>query len=283
MDVIINGDTDCVPLESKSLVTQHDWGLNFLASLGYDATNPPIGDFLRQYYQLTGKWIVAAPIYWEATHNDAMIVAEGASLPLTDDESRRLFAEVASFLGEEGIKLHYHNAHTWLVNVDNKSELVSPPTHLMLHRSMMPVLDKMDKSLYWQRIMTELQMFLSAHPVNNQRQDKLPVNGLWFYGSGVFTIDSNKKIITDNEPLINHFPDEFSSNSREGALNRVSDDVILLITQQTSANFDHLRANLCNYKVRWFWNNKAYLTPKSHWWRRLWRGFINAYQTKRTT
>lgn len=278
MDVIIKGNVDELPSESSPLETQNDWVLNFLVSLGYQANDPPIGDFLSQYHQLTGKWIVASPIHWEATHNDAMIIAEGASLTLTDEESRSLFADVAAFLREDGIELYYHNAHTWLVNVDNKPELVSPPPHLMLHHSMMPFLEKMDKTLYWQRIMTELQMFLS----NKQGLGKHSVNGLWFYGSGLFTMESNKKIITDNQLLLNHF----SPNCRDlttDAIDTASNDVILLITQQTSANIDALRASLKKYAVRWFWNNKAYLTPANYWWRKLWRGFVNAYQTKRPT
>lgn len=278
MDVIINADADCLPPGSKQLVTQFNYLLNVMSSLGFQEESPPVADFLRQIHKLGGEWLVVEPVYWEASHNDAMIVAAGNQLHLTDDESRLLFKDIASFLAEDGLPLYYHNAYTWLVNVEGKKKISSKPASLMLHQSMMSVIKSMDDTMFWQRLMTELQMYLSTHPCNQRDTCTFPINGFWFYGSGVFKFANNKKIVTDDEQLLAVFPSNMKRLSFDEPILNHS---MLVINDYQNINMDILLSAIGNQPVRWFWNNIAYSTPRKNWWERL-RGFANAYQTKRT-
>src|SRR4051812_43703500 len=83
--------------------------------LGFPETGPPIADFLRQAHQLEGSWLVCEPIYWEAGHNDAIVMATARMLQLPQAQSHVLFEKVQAFLVEEGLSLYFHDAYTWLI------------------------------------------------------------------------------------------------------------------------------------------------------------------------
>ncbi|MGQ3887604.1 hypothetical protein ACQUW5_01060 [Legionella sp. CNM-1927-20] len=274
MDVILsNNKFSPVPKNSKPLVTQGNFELNFLATLGYETSHPPLGDLLKQYYQLEGEWLVASPIFWQASHNDAFIVAANNDLDLNDKESYAWFKEVEQFLMEENFSMYYHSANIWLIKVANKPQLNSQPVHLIMHKSLMPFLEEMDKTLYWQRLFTELQMFLSNHDYNQQRLNKPPLNGLWFYGGGEFALNSKRLILTDDA----RFRLAFSQQIKQLDLtDRIDNNSILLLKDINQINTEKLTEMLKNRTVSWFWNNTAYQTFKEHWWDKLWRGLINA-------
>lgn len=269
MDVIINADTESTPSGSTPLVSHHNYLLHLMMSLGFQEENPPIADFLRQLHQLEGEWLLAEPVYWEASHNDAMIVAAGNQLQLTLDESQALFRDIATFLAEDGLSLHYHNAYTWLMKVDGKAALSSMPTSLMVNQSMMSIIKNMDSTLYWQRLMTELQMFLNSHVCNQLETRAVPVNGLWIYGKGVFAWKPDKPVMTDDEQLLATFP---SNVTRLKWDEPVSSNAIILINNYEKIDMTRLLALIGNQPVRWFWNNIVYSTPRKSWWARL-RGF----------
>ena len=274
MDVILNDNKHYTPQNSKPLTTYGSLELNLLDSLGYEASNPPLGDFLRQYHQFDGRWLVACPIHWQATHNDALIVASGQELDLSEEESFRWLKEVKNFLAEENFDLHYHNANMWMLRVnDNTPQLKAKPLHLVQHQSLMPFLEEMDDTLYWQRLFTELQMFLSNHPYNEQRQGKLSINGLWIYGSGQFSINLKRTIMTDDSQLLFVFPDKIKPLK---LTNPIDNRGIFLIKHVNQINLDDLTNRLSHGRVNWYWNNKAYQIAKLSWWSKLWRGRVNA-------
>ena len=143
---------------------------------------PPGVDFLRSYHGLDGTWLVASPIYWQATHNDAMIVACDEALDLSDEESRAWFAVWAECLQLENIQLYYHDAYTWLIKPSALQPINALPVHALLQQPMMAHLKALDKTLFWSRILTENQMLFSAHPLNHARKDRYPINGVWIWG-----------------------------------------------------------------------------------------------------
>lgn len=271
MDVIINDNKDSPPLNSKLLNEQGSFELNFLSVLGFDIYNPPLGDFLRQYYQLDGNWVAVSPIHWQVTHNDALITLSGEALNLSQQESHEWFKVVAEFLSEEHLHLHYHDSVTWLLRVDNKPPIKSSPVHLLLNQSLMPHLEKMDATLYWQRLFTELQMFLSNHRLKHQRVNGPVINGLWIYGSGQFYLE--KEVQTDDL----QFLQAFSDKAGRFELTKVQDNKgIVLLKHMTQRHLAELTDVFKDQNTNWYWNNKAYQTDKKRWWNKLWRKLVNA-------
>jgi len=263
MDVIINADRELAPPDSQLLATEGHHLLNFLRCAGYDANYLPIADLLRQYHQLEGEWLVMMPVHWQATHNDAMIIAFGNELALSEEESRALFNQISTFLQEDGLDLYYHDANTWLVNLKDKPSITSKPVWQMQNQSMMSVLATMDKSLYWQRLLTELQMLLNADTTKEQSL-RLPVNGVWFFGNGTFSWPVNRDIMTDDEQLLTHFSPALKPLDFDKP---IANNAILLINYPEKINIDWLETTLSKQKVSWFWNNIAYSTAKKSWWK----------------
>lgn len=259
MDIVINDCINELPSGSRSLTCQGSAWLHLLTCLGYDPEHPPLGDCLARYHQLDGHWLVASPIHWDASHNNAMITASGDELDLSDGQSRLLFADVAAYLVESGLQLHYHDAHTWLVKRDGLADLDSRSLHAMRHQPMMNALQGMDSSLFWPQLMTELQMLLSAHHSNLLRP--CTINGLWFYGNAPLGERLPKTVLTDDPRLLAAWPEQCQPLRPLKARD-------LVFSNQAS---EALRSSCAGKSVRWFWNNAACAVPAPSLWKRLWR------------
>jgi len=245
INIIINDVADHLPESSKPLPTHGNAWLNLLACLGYPVDDLPLGDFLARYHQLDGRWLAMTPVQWEASHNNANITAIGSELGMSEEQSHSLFADVSAFLIERQIKLHYHDAQIWLMNIDDKLAIHSQNVWAMRHQPMMNALKNMD--MYWSSLMTELQMFLSAHPA--------PLNGVWFYGSARFDAArlSHKRILTDDWQLIANF-------SAQPFAEPIKKPSLIFLN-------DKSRLSACKHKANWFWNNAAYATRAPAWWK----------------
>lgn len=266
MDVIVNGEKNELPPGSKVLSRQGNYYHNILCSLGYEPEHLPLANLLKLYHHLAGQWLIASPVHWEASHNDAMLIAAGDELGLSDSESRLWFAEVADFLKADGFTPVYHDAHTWLFKIDDKPAINSQSLETILNKSLMPIFNSLDGSLFWQRLITELQMYLSAHSLNSKRQD-LAINGLWFWGEGDFKLDGLRSIVSDDEILLKHS----ASLSPLTPATRFSKDVLLIINDPKQIELCELKQQFKKNTVNWFWSNCSYTCKPAHWWSRIWR------------
>lgn len=257
MDVIINSDALSVPEGTTPIVRVGEYYHQLLTCLGYDENRPPVADLLRRYHGLDGEWLVASPIYWQASHNDAMIVACGSALQISEDESMRWFDALADFLKNDPIKLHYHDASTWLIQPNEYIPIQSKPVHALIQQSMMMQLHGLDPTFFWQRFITENQMFFSEHPLNQSRTDRYPINGLWIWGGGELNSPGLVPIVYDDEVgarlanllstrTIAYLPGQ-----------KYSKETIYILS--TSPEFK-------KHTARWYWNNLAYMSKRKRWW-----------------
>ncbi|MBA2710065.1 MAG: hypothetical protein H0U57_05700 [Tatlockia sp.] len=267
MDIIVNGEIDKIPDASIKINRQANYQQHILECLGYGPEHLPMANLLKLYHQLPGRWIIASPVHWEATHNDALITAAGSDLHLSDEESHLWFAEIVNFLKDDGFTPVYYNANTWLFKIDNKPVINSQPLSALLHKSLMPALSALDKSYYWQRLITELQMFLSAHSLNLNRQN-LPINGIWFWGEGDFEIPPAKKTIISDDPVL-----LLINTTRINPLNLTipwDGDELIIVNDPMQVESSGFREKIKKTKVNWYWNNCSYSVQPKSWWSKLW-------------
>src|SRR3990167_8472896 len=185
MDVVMNASQDNFPAGATTLNTQGDFWLNVLVQLGQDPMYTPLADFVRLYHHLDeGQWLLTSPIHWQVTHHDAMMTAFGDELHLDESVAHVWFAEISQFLAQDGLTLIDHSPYYWLLNAVGKAPLTSPNLPVIKHQSLMPILAELDSTMYWQRLLTELQMYLATHPLNTARDRVIPINGVWFWGGG---------------------------------------------------------------------------------------------------
>lgn len=269
LDVIVNANAEHVPEFAENMLTQSDTVLNVLACLGYDPMNPPAAELLKQLHHLEGKWVVLSPIHWEATHNDALIMASGKQLGLTDQQLQQYFEQYASYLAEEKLELVYHAPDVWLMRLTELPGPYSKPVHHVLQHSLMPELDQMDEHMVWQKLITESQMFFAAQETHTL------LNGIWPWGAAdgfekkSMTICADEHFI-DLAQICSHHVLPYSPSVE---LSSVS---ILLINELTSLSSAH-QEELKKHSTTWYWNNLAYTQSQLSWFARLWRTLTHAH------
>ncbi len=277
MDIVVNSEIDLLP-ENGVLIADEGHFFYHLMHCVQDVNDGlSVASLLSHYHELPGTWVIVSPIYWQATHNDAMMIASGHSLPLSDEESRLWFEAFQAHLKLVNMDLYYHDAHTWLLHRDDMPPISARPTHLLKHQSLMSELKQLDDSLFWIRFITESQMFFSSHPLNNARTNVYPINGIWVWGSGACAPPNQKPMIYFEDDLYPYLK-QLSTNTHLYSwqalndLNRFSDieHSVLVLQDLTKTQRLELEERVKKYVTRWYWNNKVYTLPK----RRAWQTWI---------
>jgi hypothetical protein len=269
MHLVINSECQQIPEKAAPLTFEGNALLHFLLSLSYDAEDPPLADLLRQYHHLEGEWFVLTPIHWQATHNDAMIAAFGAQLQLKEAEAKGWFDFFSEYLAQEGITLYYHDAYTWLLCTPQNHPLNAKPVHHLIHQSLMPQLAQMDKTLYWQKLITEFQMLCAS-----KSHDSL-MNGLWIWGGAKLKNKKELKICAD-ESFLNIAQIGSMDVTLYNSEITLKEYQVLVLTEYSMLSEPH-QEELKKIQVHWYWNNAAYITNPCNWLTRLWRTLIHAH------
>ncbi len=268
MDVVINSDCSVIPEHSSVLTSQGAGYLNFLTCLGYDSLNPPAAELLRQLSHLDGNWLMVSPVHWQASHNDAFIVAAGKELGLGEDDSKTWFNLFANYLAHDDIRLYYYSAEYWLLRTNQHVPINAKPIHYMLNKSLMPELASLDPSMFWQKFITETQMFFASLP------NETSLNGVWVWGGAKLREKNSKPICADEAflELANLCSSNVSLYTHATDLKKV--EILLLNDLDTLSDVHKV---MLKKSANWYWNNSAYTYSDSNWITRLWRNLIHAH------
>ncbi|MFB0935602.1 MAG: hypothetical protein QMB52_07490 [Propionivibrio sp.] len=164
-----------------------------LADLFGHTENVPYGAFRRlgerdmpAATQAT-SWIAADPVHLRF-HQERLILAGGATLGITADEAEVLAGEMNRHFGDIG-RAHVAAPERWYLELSGESVLagfIPPPLSTVTGRSIERLLPEIMQDRAVRGLLNEIQTFLHAHPVNQQREAKglLPINSLWLWGAG---------------------------------------------------------------------------------------------------
>lgn len=265
VNIVIDATLENALTSAQVLQGKSNFYHNALASLGFaNNSQAPIADWLRMCHGLSEQYVVATPIHWQASHNNAMIVACGSQLGLGEDKSHELFERFASFAAEANLRTYYHDANTWLLQCDNKPPLTSPSPYLMVHHPITLHLRAMDDSLYWQRWITELQMLFSSPAAEEV------MNGVWLWGSGKVQEYSAKKppILVNSERLFD-LAKILSAHVAYYSVEKLTSRTVVWVESLSSVELESMRTATSAYAVNWYWNNQAYHTQAKRWFSRF--------------
>ncbi|WP_133129682.1 hypothetical protein [Legionella yabuuchiae] len=269
MQIVVNAEIEALPKEAALISDGGNFYAHILACVGYANDSLPVGALLARHLNLAGEWLVASPVYWEATHNDALMKACGTELQVSEEESKAWFVAFSDFVRADDFATYYVDKHTWLIRCDSKPPLHSLPVHCALHQSMMPLLRSLDNTMYWQRFLTESQMFLSNNILNKNRTN-VPINGIWLWGSGRLHEPGRKPILSQTESLLQlaKLISNHATFYQPGS--RLSKHSLLLFDELKGEALIYLQKQLNNKSVPWFWNNAVYQTQSKPWFTRWW-------------
>lgn len=266
MDIVINAELASVIENNTTIPSYANFYHNFLACLGYPVDAPPVAQLLSRYHNLQGEWLIISPVHWQATHNDAMIIASGDQLQLSQQESLFWFEQLQTFLAVENMQLHFHDATTWLLQYDGKPSINAKPLYAVQHKSLLPELKTLDNTFYWQRFITENQMFFNTHSLSKVRNSLYPINGVWLWGNGALKEKKSIPIICHDTKLLK-LADLLSIHvmSSNQALNSSGKYSVQLFPSLGQQEHQILQNKLQKNRIRWFWNNGAYESKPKNW------------------
>ena len=132
-----------------------------------------------------GYWLCATPSHLEARRN-ALVFSDPGLLAMTPIESGAFSRTLADHLREENVTLHAPNPGHWFLQCDTPPAMATTSLDTVTGRDVRPFLPLGPDSARWHRILTEIQMLLQSHPVNDAREahGQLPVNSVWLWGGG---------------------------------------------------------------------------------------------------
>ena len=144
----------------------------------------------------TEAWAWVTPCHWAMGREHATLT-DPAALGLSEADSRALMAAMQVYFNEDGITLHYAAPQRWLAAGELFRGLPTASLDRALGRSVDPWLpasthtgsSAAGKKL--RRLQNEMQMLMYTHPINEARsaQRLLPVNSIWFSGTGDLSAD----------------------------------------------------------------------------------------------
>ncbi len=132
-------------------------------------------------------WLRADPVHLQA-QRDQLVLVDGSQLAITATEAAALSESLNQHFAQDQLQFIAAHPTRWYLALDAAPELVTTALPTVAGQGINASLPSGKDGLRWNQIMTEIQMLLHTHPVNQAReaQGQAPINSLWFWGGGVF-------------------------------------------------------------------------------------------------
>ena len=134
---------------------------------------------------LSQAWAFVSLCNWQlGTHEVTMRQIPIGDLSTDDAEALRL--DMAPYFAQDGITLHPYTPACWLAHGELFARFRSASPDRVQGRNLEPWTPGTAEAGAVMRLVSEMQMLLYTHPLNDAREARgaLPVNALWFSGAG---------------------------------------------------------------------------------------------------
>jgi len=138
-----------------------------------------------QLHTLTSAWAFVNLCHWQASTFEVSM-RQIPMVDLTVEESDSLQQAMAPFFEQDGITLQTLEPGCWLAHSELFANLRSASPERVQGRNLAPWMPSTADAGQLIRLVSEMQMLLYTHPVNDARQARgaLTANALWFSGTG---------------------------------------------------------------------------------------------------
>ncbi len=150
-------------------------------------------------------WLRADPIHL-SVNRDRMVLLDASQLDITPAESVALLQTLVEHFKKDNFSIHAPYPERWYISSNQPIAIHSHPTSEVRGCNVADYwFDGADRAL-WQTRLSEMQMLLHAHPVNEAREaaGRLQINGIWFWGAGDMpsALTRNYAQIVSNDVLL---------------------------------------------------------------------------------
>jgi hypothetical protein len=152
-------------------------------------------------------WLRADPAYVRPDINGARLLAYGDALALTQEEVAELLRPLRPLFGDTGFTLDAPTPSRWYLRLPREARLpaFNSPDEA-LGADLFEHLPEGPEGRRWRSLLSEAQVTLHNHPVNERRAaaGKPPVNSLWFWGASTLpdhVATSHTAIFSDDDAI----------------------------------------------------------------------------------
>lgn len=130
-----------------------------------------------------GYWLCADPVHLEMQPSRVLLYPE---VNCTADEAQTLCAALNAHFEANGLRFHAPHPARWYVQCATEQALHTISLDEAAWQDAKTLPPQGRDALRWRKILTEVQMLLHAHPLNQQRATagRHPLNSLWLWGGG---------------------------------------------------------------------------------------------------
>ncbi len=130
-----------------------------------------------------GHWFCADPVSLHLQRAQVVLVPESG---LQQDEAAAMCAGLNEHFAGSGMHFFAPHPQRWYMALQDAPRISTTPLRTVAWQDAKLHQPQGEGALEWQRIMTEMQMLLYAHPVNRAREARGEpvVNSLWLWGEG---------------------------------------------------------------------------------------------------
>ena len=149
------------------------------------------GNASLEYCALTGRPEPAACLRADPVHlitnQDHLAMSDPVDLKLDQAEAVALVDDILEQLAEDSWFLHALKPDAWYLTTNETIDMKTFPTRDVIGKNIYGYLPVGPDALRWQKLQIEIQGVLHTSNVNKKRVQagKLPVNSLWFWGTGL--------------------------------------------------------------------------------------------------
>jgi len=130
-----------------------------------------------------GYWMCADPVNLQLQRAQILLLPD--AIP-SEDEAAALCSTLNEHFAGTGLSFFAPHPLRWYLKLDAGPQLTTSPLRQVAWRDSKFHQPQGLDSLHWQRIVTEMQMLLYAHPLNQAREARGEpiINSLWLWGGG---------------------------------------------------------------------------------------------------
>lgn len=130
-------------------------------------------------------WLRADPVHL-SLDRDRLVLADARKLEITPEEAARLVAEIMEVFASDGWLLKAPHPERWYLKPTRAPRLTTSLLSQVVGRDVRGFLPRGPDDKAWHTVLNEIQILLHTATVNVEREKagKLPINSLWFWGSG---------------------------------------------------------------------------------------------------